>query len=49
MKTLTEKFEAKKRILFIILVGYAIFGVFAILRVLTDLSEWTHEHKTHIQ
>lgn len=48
MKTMTEmsmseKLERKKRLFYLTLVGYAVFVLFAVLRALTDWSEWRHK------
>lgn len=47
MKTITQKrdSEARKMTLYVTLAGYAIIVVFAILRVLTDFTEWREERK----
>lgn len=39
MKTQTNQID-RKTLLQVILAGYALIAVFAVLRVLTDLQEW---------
>jgi hypothetical protein len=48
MKTMTQmdvigKLKRKKMLFYVTLAGYALFAILAVLRVLTDLSEWWHE------
>lgn len=45
MKTMNETISHKKWILGLILFGYAIVAVVAVLRLLTDVGEWWHGRK----
>ena len=45
MKTTTQTMQERKRLFLFTLVGYGVIVIFAVLRVLTDISEWRKEHR----
>jgi hypothetical protein len=45
MRTMKETISHKKWILGLVLSGYVIFAIVAVLRLLTDVDEWWHGRK----